>query len=96
MVSPLLSNMKILDFTALLPGPYATMVLADLGAEALRIESSKCFDPMRVMPPFIDEKGSLSCGHAYLNRNKKTIALDPNLKHIITETRRWENEEPHY
>ena len=35
----LLGSLKILDFTAQLPGPYATMVLADLGADVIRIES---------------------------------------------------------
>ena len=34
-----LKGLKILDFTALLPGPYATMTLADLGADVLRIVS---------------------------------------------------------
>jgi crotonobetainyl-CoA:carnitine CoA-transferase CaiB-like acyl-CoA transferase len=88
MTAPLLSNLKILDFTTLLPGPYATMVLADLGAEVLRIESSKRFDPIRVMPPFVDEQGSLSCGHAYLNRNKKSMALDLKNKESFTVVER--------
>ncbi len=34
-----LSNLKILDFTTLVPGPFATMMLADLGADVLRVES---------------------------------------------------------
>lgn len=88
MAAPLLSNLKILDFTTLLPGPYATMILADLGADVLRIESSKRFDPIRVMPPFVDEKGSLSCGHAYLNRNKKSMALDLKNKDSFTVVER--------
>ncbi|MEC8898875.1 MAG: CoA transferase, partial [Pseudomonadota bacterium] len=38
MAAPL-ANLKVLDFSTLLPGPYATMMLADMGAEVLRIEA---------------------------------------------------------
>jgi len=75
----LLSNLKILDFTTLLPGPFATMYLADLGADVLRIESPSRPDLIRLMPPYVDENKKISCFHSYLNRNKKSIALD--LKH---------------
>ena len=33
-----LSNLKVLDFSTLLPGPYATMLLADMGAEVIKVE----------------------------------------------------------
>jgi crotonobetainyl-CoA:carnitine CoA-transferase CaiB-like acyl-CoA transferase len=72
----LLSQLKILDFSTLLPGPFATMVLADLGADVVRIESPSRVDLNRINPPFVDEKGSISCSHAYLNRNKRSLALD--------------------
>ncbi len=72
----MLSQLKILDFSTLLPGPFATMVLADLGAEVLRIESPSRIDLNRINPPFVDEKGTTSFSHAYLNRNKRSLALD--------------------
>lgn len=72
----LLSGLKILDFTTLLPGPFATMMLADLGADVLRIESPTRIDFLRIKPPYIDNESQLSCFHAYLNRNKKSIGVD--------------------
>ena len=68
-----LHSLKILDFSTLLPGPCATMMLADMGAEVLRIESPTRLDMLRVMPPMI---GKLSASHAYLNRGKQSLALD--------------------
>jgi crotonobetainyl-CoA:carnitine CoA-transferase CaiB-like acyl-CoA transferase len=75
-MEPLLSGIKILDFTTLLPGPFATMILSDLGAEVLRVESHTRIDMARIAPPYVDKAGTVSCMHAYLNRNKKSIALD--------------------
>ena len=46
-----LSSLKILDFSTLLPGPFASMMLADLGAEILRIESPIRPDLVRMLPP---------------------------------------------
>ncbi len=72
----LLSGIKILDFTYLLPGPFATMILSDLGAEVLRVESHTRIDLARIAPPYVDKAGTVSCMHAYLNRNKRSMALD--------------------
>ncbi|WP_035276426.1 CaiB/BaiF CoA transferase family protein [Desulforegula conservatrix] len=79
-----LSGLKILDFTTLLPGPLATMNLADLGADVLRIESLSKPDLVRFIPPFIDEKGDISCVHAYLNRNKRSLGLDLKNKESVS------------
>lgn len=68
-----LSEMKILDFTTLLPGPYGTMVLADHGADIIKIENFKNPDMLRSLPPFVD---SLSAGFAQLNRGKRFMGLD--------------------
>jgi alpha-methylacyl-CoA racemase len=68
-----LSSLKILDFSTLLPGPYASMMLADMGAEVLRVESPTRLDLVRVLPPM---DGKVSASHAFLNRGKRSIALD--------------------
>ena len=68
-----LSSLKILDFSTLLPGPFASLLLADMGAEVLRVESPSRMDLVRVLPPY---DGGVSASHAYLNRNKRSIALD--------------------
>lgn len=68
-----LSTLKVLDFSTLLPGPFASLLLADMGAEVLRIESPSRMDLVRVLPP---HDGGVSASHAYLNRNKRSIALD--------------------
>ncbi len=68
-----LSSLKVLDFSTLLPGPFASLLLADMGAEVLRVESPSRMDLVRVLPP---HDGGVSASHAYLNRNKRCIALD--------------------
>ena len=68
-----LSSLKVLDFSTLLPGPFASLLLADMGAEVLRVESPSRMDLVRVLPPH--DQG-VSASHAYLNRNKRGIALD--------------------
>ncbi|MBM7691686.1 crotonobetainyl-CoA:carnitine CoA-transferase CaiB-like acyl-CoA transferase [Peribacillus deserti] len=69
----MLQSMRILDFSKLLPGPYATMMLADLGAEILRVESPNLPDFIRELPPFDGEDSAV---HQHLNRSKKSISLD--------------------
>ncbi|WP_339543666.1 CaiB/BaiF CoA transferase family protein [Pseudomonas sp. RA_35y_Pfl2_P32] len=68
-----LASLKVLDFSTLLPGPFASLLLADMGAEVLRIESPTRMDLLRVLPPH--DQG-ISASHAYLNRNKRSLALD--------------------
>jgi crotonobetainyl-CoA:carnitine CoA-transferase CaiB-like acyl-CoA transferase len=68
-----LENLKILDFTTLVPGPFATMMLADMGADVLRVESPTRPDMVRAMGPYAD---GISTGHGLLNRNKRSIGLD--------------------
>lgn len=69
----MLSSLKVLDFSDLLPGPYATMMLADMGAHVLRVESPTRPSLLRNTPPMDGEESALHC---YLNRSKRTIALD--------------------
>lgn len=68
-----LNTLKILDFSTLLPGPFGTLLLADMGADVLRVESATRADLVRDMPP---RTGGVSASHAYLNRSKRSIALD--------------------
>ncbi len=68
-----LTTLRVLDFTTLLPGPYATMMMADMGAEVLRVESPDRMDMTRMIPP---HDGGTSTAHAYLNRGKQSITLD--------------------
>ena len=73
-----LSNLKVLDFTTLLPGPYATMMLADLGAEVLKISSPSKPDLILDHEPFAAGT-DIAINELWLGRNKKNIFL--NLKH---------------
>jgi alpha-methylacyl-CoA racemase len=68
-----LEGLKVLDLTRLIPGGYATLILADLGAEILKIEDTQLGDYSRWMKPTIGGYGIYF--HA-LNRNKKSMRLN--------------------
>lgn len=68
-----LAGLKILDFSTLLPGPFATLALADLGADVIRIEAPTRPDPVRRLPP---QRHGVAAVHGWLNRNKRSLALD--------------------
>lgn len=68
-----LEGLKVLDLSRLLPGPYATLVLADLGAQVDKVEEPGVGDYTRHSPPMKDDTSALFLG---LNRNKRSIALD--------------------
>lgn len=71
----LLSGVKILDLTRLLPGGYATQLLADLGAEVLKVEDPWQGDYIRWMKPLIPGTED-SAFYWALNRNKKSILIN--------------------
>jgi alpha-methylacyl-CoA racemase len=80
-----LKKLKILDFSTLLPGPFATMCLADLGADVLQIVSGSRLDLADLLPPFIKE-AKISSAAAYLRRNKRSMTLnlkDPRAIRIV-------------
>ncbi|PID13868.1 carnitine dehydratase [Sporosarcina sp. P34] len=82
----ILQGLKILDFSTLLPGPYATMMLADMGAKVIRVESPSRTDLVREMKP-MDSLGK-SAAHGHLNRSKKSLALNlksPEAVEIVKE-----------
>ena len=68
-----LEGLKVLDLSRLLPGPYATLVLADLGATVDKLEEPQGGDYTRHMPPLKGETSALFLG---LNRNKRSFTLD--------------------
>lgn len=74
-MSETLSSLKVLDFTTLLPGPYATMCLGDMGADVLRIVSGSRPDLVNFIPPLVPDI-KYSAAAAQLNRNKKVMALN--------------------
>ncbi len=67
-----LDGIKVLDLTRYLPGPFATQILADFGAEIIKIEEPGG-DLGRFLPPFIGGIGTRFCS---VNRNKKSIILN--------------------
>lgn len=80
-----LSDIKVLDLTRVLAGPYATMVLADLGAEIIKIEQPEKGDDSRAYGPY---KNGESAYFMSLNRNKESITLNlktPEGKEILKE-----------
>lgn len=68
-----LAGVRVLDATGLLSGPYATMVLGDLGAEVIKIEHPERPDETRMSPPFF---GGESHYFIAINRNKRSLAVD--------------------
>jgi len=77
-----LSGVRVLDLSRLLPGPYCTLVLSDLGAQVDKVEDPHVGDYLRLMPPTgpaSGEEPGLSGRFVALNRDKRSLCLD--LKH---------------
>lgn len=72
-ISGPLEGIKVLDLSRLLPGPLASLWLAELGAEIIKIEDPDSPDPIREFVPLV--KG-VSVFHTALNRHKKSLALN--------------------
>jgi len=68
-----LAGVHVLDLTRLLPGAYATLLMADLGADVVKIEDPRGGDPARTMPPIV---GGAGVYFRLLNRNKRSVTLD--------------------
>jgi crotonobetainyl-CoA:carnitine CoA-transferase CaiB-like acyl-CoA transferase len=68
-----LSGLVVADFSRILAGPYATMLLADLGAEVVKVEAPRGDDTRTWQPPVRD---GVSTYYLAVNRNKRSIALD--------------------
>lgn len=72
MIAPL-EGIRVLDFSTLLPGPMASLILAEAGAEVLKIERPGSGDDLRAHPPIW---GDDSASFSLLNRGKKSLAID--------------------
>ena len=68
-----LAGLRIIDFSRLLPGPWCTQTLADMGADVIKIEQPDIGDYSRFNPPTYEEVGAYFNA---VNRNKRSIALD--------------------
>ncbi|MBP01195.1 MAG: CoA transferase [Rhodospirillaceae bacterium] len=68
-----LSNLKVLDLTSHLSGPYCAMILADHGADVVKIEKPNDGDQLRKTPPF---QSGESAPFMLWNRNKRSVTLD--------------------
>ena len=70
---PPLSDIRVLDLSRLLPGGFCSLLLADLGADVIKVEDPHIGDPARHLPPLAEETGRL---FLLLNRNKRSLAID--------------------
>lgn len=68
-----LEGMKVVDLSQVLAGPYCTMVLADMGAEVIKVEKYPNGDDTRTMGPYVNEE---SYSYMMVNRNKKGMCLN--------------------
>jgi alpha-methylacyl-CoA racemase len=68
-----LKGVKIIDLSRLLPGPLATQMLADMGADVIKLEDPKALDYARNMAPHYNGIGMT---YLALNRSKESIAID--------------------
>lgn len=87
-ISPLadaLQGVRVLDMSRLLPGPFLTMILADMGADVVKIEDPQAGDYMRQVPPpmgdipmhqLVPGKGGISGRFLAVNRGKRSTVLD--------------------
>jgi crotonobetainyl-CoA:carnitine CoA-transferase CaiB-like acyl-CoA transferase len=89
-----LAGVKVLDFTWVMAGPYATRVLADYGASVVKIESAGRLDLVRVLPPFyggqLDPEKSAAFGS--LAAGKRSLSLDlrkPEAREVVLDLARW-------
>ena len=82
-IASALDGVKVLDLTRVLGGPYSTQILADHGAEVIKIESNLGDEVRGWGPPFVNNMASYFIN---VNRNKRSVAIDltkPEGKSII-------------
>jgi crotonobetainyl-CoA:carnitine CoA-transferase CaiB-like acyl-CoA transferase len=73
MIEPFLNGLRVVDLSFWLPGPFCSQILADLGAEVIKVERRLAGDPIRLIEPIT---GGESLRFLLLNRNKKSLAVN--------------------
>lgn len=68
-----LEGIRVLDLSHMLPGPFATMMMADMGAEVIKVENPSGGDGFRGRKPFLSGEGT---AYLMLNRSKKSVVVD--------------------
>jgi crotonobetainyl-CoA:carnitine CoA-transferase CaiB-like acyl-CoA transferase len=71
-----LRGMRVVDFTHFVAGPYATLILADMGAEVIKVENPVRGDEFRHYPPASEKLDGEGAPFLWVNRNKKSVAVD--------------------
>jgi len=89
-----LSGIKVLDMMWVMAGPYSTGILAQYGADVVRVENEARLDTARLLAPWYDGKvgKETSMGFASINVNKQSITVDPNTeegREVILELVQW-------
>lgn len=82
-----LDGIRVIDFSHFIAGPFATLILADMGAEVIKIEAPGRGDDLRRYPP-VDHELGLGAPFLWTNRNKRSVALDlkvPSAVEIVRE-----------
>jgi len=80
-----LAGVLIADFSRVLAGPYCTMLLADLGADVIKVESPQGDDTRRWVPPVTDD--GVATYFLAVNRNKRSVALDLTVEADVSAAR---------
>jgi len=80
-----LTGIRLLDLTRLLPGAYCTMLLADMGADVIKVEEPKTGDYMRWTPPLVEGQSALFNA---INRNKRSVTLNLEGADVLVEGNR--------
>src|SRR5688572_75212 len=75
-----LEGLRVADFTWIGAGSYTTKLLADFGADVIKVESSKAIDPVRATGPFKDGKPGVNRSGYFADRNTSKRAMTLNLK----------------
>ncbi len=85
MLSDALRGVRVIDLSRLLPGPFCSLLLADMGADVIKIEAPEGGDYARYYPPLIGDQGAL---FASINRNKRSVSLqlkDPRARELLLQ-----------